>query len=292
MEGCHPRSRLRPAVQHPLGPACGEHRWAGRGRGGSCRPHTIRSRDSDGLAAGVRRRRWCARLRRSSYGPASGSDSVMAAGTLGFVKREAEGAPTPPTLHTLPPGLPGSGAAATSCWRSSGPRSRGRLGRRLRGRRRRRRRVGGGVRRRCRSSAVRPPATKPQNAAPMLRIVIPDAVTTKVTTAASRPSGSVTAPASDEPSARQQREAGDRDDQHGWGQQHQRHRQAGAEAERQLPGAEGHRRDPPAAGSGWVSGPAVSAAVIAARLTAWPPNGAAAALARPVATRTGRRGGV
>ena len=45
------------------------------------------------------------------------------------------------------------------------------------------------------------------------------------------------------------------------------------------------------AGSGCASGPAISAAVIAARLIAWAPNGAPIAVAAPVLTSAGRSGG-
>ena len=121
--------------------------------------------------------------------------------------------------------------------------------------------------------------------------VIPEAVTAKVMIAASRVSGSFiaafsaapSAPSSARPATASISSGGDA---------------ATKAVANAAPRPSTKYATPPAteaiqrrSGSAWASGPATSAAVIAARFTAKPPKGAAAMLAAPVVVSTGRRSG-
>ncbi|GGM30101.1 hypothetical protein GCM10007977_034210 [Dactylosporangium sucinum] len=125
----------------------------------------------------------------------------------------------------------------------------------------------------------------------MPRIVVPEAVTTKVTTAASRPSGSVTAPARAEASAGSSARPATAITRTGGESSTRAIASPAPRPSVSWPAPSETVAIQRRRGSGWVSGPAVRAAVIAARFRACPPNGAAAALARPVVTRRGRSGG-
>ncbi len=93
---------------------------------------------------------------------------------------------------------------------------------------------------------------------------------------------SASALCSAEPSAPQQRQPRHRLDEDRRPRRQPRHR-AGGEAERDIDEARRRRGDPaPAADRATASGEAHIAAVIALRLTAWPPNGAASAPNAPV----------
>src|SRR5258706_699305 len=141
------------------------------------------------------------------------------------------------------------------------------------------------------TNIVRPPASRPQKADHTLRTDRPDAVTTNVTTAASRPSGSVTAPASDEPSAGISASPATAITRTGGDSNTNAVATPAPSPRISCPKPNATVAIQRRAGFGCASGPAVSAAVIAARLTAWPPNGAPAALMSPVVTSTPRSGG-
>ena len=123
----------------------------------------------------------------------------------------------------------------------------------------------------------------------------PDAVTTNVTTAASRPPGSVSADVSAavsaEPSAASSASPATASIRTGGASTTSAVASPAPSPSDVIPTPAVTDAIQRRAGSGWASGPAASAALIAARLIAWPPNGAASALPSPVVTSAGRSGG-
>ena len=141
---------------------------------------------------------------------------------------------------------------------------------------------------------------RPQNAAPTPASETPDAVTTNVTTAASLPpatelsgavSAEVSAAVSAAPSAPSNANPATASISTGGARTTSAVATPEPRPSSAIPAPAVTDAIQRRSGSGWASGPAASAALIAARLIAWPPNGAARALPRPVVTSAGRSGG-